>query len=311
MPGELVYAAHTMDSGSATAAAVPPPGLAGAADGENMNTAADETGATQGLADLQMGAPAEAELARNMAELEAVVVDDDESTRAAAAAAAGEVVDRVHQEMATFHLENEILQYSAWTAAGASARDAAARYPTDYESLARYLQKLAYAPSSDDPWLMLGLALMEGPEPTTLVITDRKRTAMYLCSLASYPTWKAEEVTQAKLLSEKFEHAAEHCAEVLPSAIVQRRRIRAPQLPLHKELGATAYQLVQAALPGGRLGTQWSDLLGSAVQAPADIEAARQLAALAEKGERRCGRWLEGCLWPSGPRRTPQPLGGC
>eukprot|EP00959_Pyramimonas_sp_CCMP1952_P432280 9052648-Pyramimonas_sp.AAC.1 len=122
-------------------------------------------------------------------------------------------MDNEHQEMATFLLENEIRQYSAWAAACASARDPAARYPTDYVSLTKYLEKLAYAPSSDDPWLMLGLALMEGPEPTRLSITDRKRTAMYLCSLASAPTWKAEEVIQAKQLSENFALAAMHCSE--------------------------------------------------------------------------------------------------
>ena len=50
-------------------------------------------------------------------------------------------------------------------------------YPGSWPDLQRTLVKLAYAPDSPDPWRFLGLAMYEGPVPSSGLLAARARAA--------------------------------------------------------------------------------------------------------------------------------------
>ena len=163
------------------------------------------------------------------------------------------------------------------------------KYPVDWASLASILSKLGYDLDTDDYWQRLGLARLEGEEPTELIIENRHKAAVQLCSLTS-PHWTQQDLALVRQFALKLGESLQQCVASLKDALALRRRIKAPKLPLHKELGEAAFQLVAQQVPSqAKMMTQWSDVLLTRLQDRSTIEFNRRCATLAEKGD--------GSLW--------------
>ena len=157
--------------------------------------------------------------------------------------------------MAAF-VEEEILQHMPLVQAN-RATGAGVKYPTTWNEVVHILVKLGYQADAQDPWQILGLARLEGAEPTALTIDNRCRTATLLCSVGVPAVWSPEDSEKAVKFCKKFEEAAKECEGTLQDILRLRRRIKVPNLPLHKELGGTAYEMLQVRPPTStRIATQ-------------------------------------------------------
>ena len=196
----------------------------------------------------------------------------------------------LRDELMVAFVEKEILQHFPLVAAsnrvGGVDVGAAICYPRNWADLKVIFGKLGYNVEAQDAWQVLGMALLDGPDPSTLVITNRQRTVQMLCGLAKAPAWSPEDLGMVQSFLSKVNNAAAHCQDSLQMALAQRKRLKVPRLHLHKELGDVGFQFLACNLPPDTvIATQWSDVLGLKLQEPADICRARNLAALAEKGD--------------------------
>ncbi|CAK0911309.1 unnamed protein product, partial [Prorocentrum cordatum] len=306
-----ICAAHAMASGSATAAAAPPPGLAGAAEDDIMDTATDETGAMQGMVALHGGATVDSSGALTMAELDDIQIDEDEIARTqAAAAAAGpatpspglplqpatvagdaaRALDGVFQD----YVEEEMLRYFELVQAHSlilpsEIRNQMVTTPPTWTDIDYIITKLAYNHQASDPWAVLGFGPLDGPKPPEQDVCLRTKTAITLCSFGQSDRWEQEGKDRAAAASATFLQAGASCEEMLADVLRERHRVRLSPLPRWKELGKSAVQAVWG-LPGcadAMLATQWSQLLGDAgTDHTHTIATHRGLAALLEKGEK-------------------------
>ena len=161
-------------------------------------------------------------------------------------------------------------------------------------------------------WYTLGLALLDGPDPTALLISSRLRTVRQLCGLAQASSWQPMDSTQAADFGKKVEAAAQHCEAALESTLAQRKRLKIPKLPLHKELGELAYDFVQSLIPAGtHMGTQWSNVLKLEGRSNDTICKNRRWPGMLRKVTRNCGRRLKALTLPCGPQRITMHLRDC
>ena len=220
----------------------------------------------------------------------------------AAAAASGSTVAvvtptvRLPGELLREFVEREVLQHLDLVRAGQLIVPAPAQlivdYPTDWPALQRIFERLAYDVDTQDPWRRLGLAMYEGPDPTPEMLAARARTARLLGSLATPATWAADDLNRVAHFIESLDCAVRHCQDELPAIQKARRKLKVGRLPLHKELGEAACQLLRESAPGDDelLYTQWSDVLGVVKTLQPDtatqvLRATRDINTLSEKGD--------------------------
>ena len=135
--------------------------------------------------------------------------------------------------------------------------------PRTTAALDKIWTRLGYSPTADDPWRVLGMALLEGPDPEEVVINARLRTALLLCNFVRRAGVDDTTITQLDSLGSKFTRAAADCMAAVPEALRLRKREKVSKLPLHQELGAPAMNDVTTLLPPGvGIRTQWSNLGG-------------------------------------------------
>lgn len=198
-------------------------------------------------------------------------------------------------------VEQEVLAHFALIQAGASGdvavRDAPVALPTNWASLQMILGKLAYATGDTDPWRQLGLARFEGPLPSEQLIAARLRTAAMLCDMALASPMPDAERLRAQASVEGFRAAAATCEQELLGVLAERRKLRMPSLPLWKELGTAAVDLLRSTAGSGApeaLLTQWSSILPGAASSATDVDEARRLSELCEKGDAKVWGQLKG-----------------
>ena len=133
-------------------------------------------------------------------------------------------------------------------------------------------------------WQALGFALYDGPEPTTQAFAARERTAVELCQLSLKTSWSLPDKALAGSAIQHFREAAAACISGLPDVLRERRRLRAGKLPLWKELGREALEVLHNQIPGqdAWLLTQWSNILSPPQLSPRDSTMTRTVAGLAE-----------------------------
>ncbi len=181
------------------------------------------------------------------------------------------------------------------------------RFPECWPDLKVILDKLGYSLEAVDHWQTLGMAMMEGPEPTLLSITNRKATAQWLCALAKESSWSTGDFNAAMEAKVKVGKAAQTCEDTLSEVIAMRRRQKASKLPLHKELGTQAFKFVQALAPTSKMATQWSDILRLQLVDENAVTWSRKIANLAEKGDDKLWREIKGqdvILWAPGDNNS-------
>ncbi|CAK0878899.1 unnamed protein product [Prorocentrum cordatum] len=210
-------------------------------------------------------------------------------------------------------IEESISKYSELvsavraTAAGPGPTLTSSRIDS-WPALHELLLHLAYLPEAACPWRRLGFAPLEGPEPTLQDMDARFRTARLLCSASQSPTWSLADRSQAAAALQAFADGVRQCTDRLPEIVKVRRQQRAPDLPLWRELGASALGILRATAPTAAevVLTQWSTLKLSAEAAAAArpgtlaVDACRRAAALAAKGDDRIWSELGGrpaVLW--------------
>ncbi|CAK0903838.1 unnamed protein product, partial [Prorocentrum cordatum] len=196
-----------------------------------------DTGATQGMSALRMGADEDSEAGH----LEAIEVDDDNIARTgASAAAAGPssapghlapgLTVSLRDELMVDFVEEEVMVHLPWVAAANAGQAAtgspAVFYPTCWADLQGILQKLGYGVTAEEAWHLLGLAMLDGPDPSELMIANRRRTAEQLCELAVAPPWADGDLALARGFAAKVNDAAATCVSALPVALAQRRRLK-------------------------------------------------------------------------------------
>ena len=137
----------------------------------------------------------------------------------------------------------------------------AVRMPASWGQLRSLLTKAAYNVDGADPWQALGFAFMEGPCPTENTITTRARAGRLLCGLAHSAHWEPACRDAADRAAQHLAAAADRCMEGLPALLIARKKQK-QSLPLHKELGSKAMELLRReAAQGELLLTQWSAIL--------------------------------------------------
>ena len=121
--------------------------------------------------------------------------------------------------------------------------------------------------------------------------------ALQLCSLADSAGWDENHRQQAATFAAEVRAAARQTEAELLGVIGQRRRARAPTLPLHKEMGASAKRAARIGLTGEYEDfTSWSTSFaadepeGRAAATAEQVRAARDFSALAEKGDENVTR---------------------
>eukprot|EP00959_Pyramimonas_sp_CCMP1952_P307193 6429662-Pyramimonas_sp.AAC.1 len=88
------------------------------------------------------------------------------------------------------------------------------------------LSKLGHQLDSGDPWALLGLARLEGPEPSEVLISKRARSALSVLSMAEVGGRQEAEVVAAKLLGERFERAVLSCDAQLRGVTAEGKKLR-------------------------------------------------------------------------------------
>ena len=203
-------------------------------------------------------------------------------------------------------IEEEILNHfdlvQASSADGTMAQSVEVVYPQNWEQLRSLLSKLAYDSETQDPWRRLGLAMLDGPEPTAIIIGVRERSALLLSGLAEQAGWATTDTQRAVEFMQKVSEAARHCEEELPYVLKERRRLKVGKLPLFKELGEFALRLVDQSRPqpDELLLTQWSNISQQARISAQSVADSRGIATLAEKGDEKLWDWCCGksvVLW--------------
>lgn len=197
----------------------------------------------------------------------------------------------------------ELIQAISEEPGARQAAQLAIQVPQSWADMQLLFKKLAYDPVTSDPWRRLGLAMMSGKDPTPMIIAARVRTARLLHGLAGRGGWSQLDVQAAADFMAKIEEASTHCEAELPSLLKERKKLKVPQLPLHKELGEAAISVLNhPPADGGQLYllTQWSNLFRQPCFTEEIVTAARGIGALAEKGDSRLWEWAQGkhvVLW--------------
>ena len=187
------------------------------------------------------------------------------------------------------------------------------RVPTSWDELQNILGKLGYAFAAQDHWQVLGLAMLDGPDPSLQIILGRKRAAMLLCELVFNAQWPEVQTKAAKDFSSKIERAAAHCEDSLDSVLSQRRKLKTAKLPLHKELGDGAFKFIQSLVSSmvHLLGPN-GEIFSASRSSPLQSLARRDLwQGWRRRGTRNFGLKSWGRTWYFGPRRTTMPSPGC
>eukprot|EP00959_Pyramimonas_sp_CCMP1952_P452817 9467217-Pyramimonas_sp.AAC.1 len=104
--------------------------------------------------------------------------------------------------------------------------------------------------------------------------------------MGQFHAWVQEDLAAAAAARTKLERAHEECLLQLGDVLRERRKYKAPNLALWKELGTEAKRFLRehVLLPNKFLLTQWSAIIIGST-ADDDIERARAVAELAEKGD--------------------------
>ena len=177
-------------------------------------------------------------------------------------------------------------------AAGGGPQAPALAFPTDWAGLEVTLRALAYHPGSEDPWRLLGVGMLHGPMPSSVLLSDRSSTALLLCEIAGAAGWEGEERARVQEFAQAVRAAASDCERELRVAVRERKRSGIPDLSAFKELGARGREAALHGLPEGALDlTAWSRILaeevamGAGAPTAAMVDEARRLSALAERGD--------------------------
>ncbi|CAK0910358.1 unnamed protein product, partial [Prorocentrum cordatum] len=301
LTGRAFCAAHGGVSSLATAARslALPPGLAPPV--ELHVAAVDSTGATQAVEALRIDADEDDE----MAQLDAIEVDDEDirTTTAAAVAAvdavaAGTVTPNpasipllLRGQVFQQWLDQEVLHHfelvQACALAAASPAALAVEYPCNWAALHTILKKLGYAEAAPDPWQSLGFARNDGPEPSAQSVAARARTAIQLCELSRKANWSEADRAKAEAALQHFSAASDTCTTELPDVLRESRRVRTGKLPLWKEVGKEALEMLRQCAGGQDVWflTQWSSILSSPQPGAWDVHSTRAAATLLEKGD--------------------------
>ncbi|CAK0824484.1 unnamed protein product, partial [Prorocentrum cordatum] len=197
--------------------------------------------------------------------------------------------------------EQEALRYFALVRASSLAqpddvRRTTIEFPSNWERLEHILHRHAYRPEPADPWTVLGLGPLDGPEPEEVDICARARAARTLCSLARDMAWEEGDLRKAQAVDATFVAAGAKCEELLAEARRARCRTRPAKLPRWKELGTNALAAVSSHLAPGytHFVTQCSQLLGATTDRSQTIQSHRQRSALLEQGDEQALRLLAG-----------------
>ncbi|CAK0847085.1 unnamed protein product, partial [Prorocentrum cordatum] len=244
----------------------------------DADSTADETGATQGLAALQMGAPADAGQPQ---------YDPGGAPLVPPTVPIRSIADGLFCDW----LEDDILSHfpivQAAEASQPSAAEASFQLPSDWAGNDSIFIKLGYHLDSEDHWRAIGYAMYEGPDPSVQLITSRLRTVKLLCSLVGTSGgWSPADLQRARDVRDKITLDVKRCEEDLHELMRARRKIKASKLPLWKELGKDGLELLTNTKPYADevSYTQWSDVLAIDL-APNLVPTSRSIAELAEKGD--------------------------
>ena len=241
-----------------------------------MDTELENSGATQGMADLQVSA--------------------DPGARTATVAFP--IPDAWLQDLA----DDEVLRHFSLVQASSMTQppdvtNLSIQIPDSWDALRKILTKLAFNTSASNPWNIFGFGPLDGPEPTEQCIVTRTRTATTLCSFASESTWPQVDKDRAAAAAITFSEAGLQCEQQLSEVLRERRRLRPSKLPRWKELGETALLAVRSipACTQAVVATQWSQILNASFQDhSATVDQHRQLADMTEKGDARALRKMGG-----------------
>ena len=169
-------------------------------------------------------------------------------------------------------------------------------YPSDWAQLKVILAKLAFDVDTADPWRRLGLAMYEGPTPDELLIARRQHIVTTLASLSAQASWARSDQRMVQDFVKQVQEAAAHCSEELPGILRERKKLKFGDLPLYKELGPKALDLLPKPLmgPDRIILTQWSNIFGLAGYPPNALADVRGVSTLAEKGDAKLWDWTVG-----------------
>ena len=127
--------------------------------------------------------------------------------------------------------EEEILQHFSLVAAHATrASCTGTKHPYNWNELQTIFAKLGCGVDIEEAWQALGLAMLDGPAPTAVLIACRHRIVQQLCGLVDESAWLQSDVRAARSFCRKIEKSALQCEESLGSALVHRHRLNIPKL---------------------------------------------------------------------------------
>ena len=197
-------------------------------------------------------------------------------------------------------LDSEVFNHFELTQAAAATDpkvvQAPVSLPTGMRDLLLLLAKLGYRLSSHDPWAVLGLGGLCGPEPTERDIAMRARTASLLLSLAEEADWSTEDRNAASQANSAISAAATKCEKGLIEVRRARRQLHPDKLPRWKELGADALAVIRDTQHADTAVfiTQWSQVLDPQGPHAAEVSRQRRLADFMDKGDAKVLSELQG-----------------
>jgi len=215
---------------------------------------------------------------------------------------------RVTVEMLQEWIDNEILQHMELVVPVAYGAHAVVSdpvvLPDGCGTLLQMLQKLGYRLDSQCHWEVLGFHVLEGPDPTVGTITARSRSALGLLSLAM-TDWPEADQRIAMQTAASLRAAADKCLLDLGAMLRARKQVKPQRLPLWREVDTSAIPLLRTHLQCEALEilTQWSNVNGTAGPEFDSVPRAREIAAMAEKGNQRVWGQLakrEVAMWAPG-----------
>ena len=228
-----------------------------------------------------------------MAELDAIQVDvNNNNTVTGTTAAAASPTDWRDIALRDW-VEDEVLQFFPLVQAAQDSNNsdsiAPIKFPASLHDAKMMLKKLGCDLTNGDPFLLLGFARLEGPDPAVISIGARGRTAKTI--LAMHAQWPEEDKSEAISLIARLVQATSETVDGLPELMSIRRKLRVPKLDPYNEVGLGAVRAIAANTPSDSvILMQWSNILGVSHPRLGSLGDARKLGALLEKGDER---WLD------------------
>ena len=198
----------------------------------------------------------------------------------------------------------------------------AVQVPTTWEEVEAVIARLGYVTGTADEWRRLGIARLCGECPSLADIGARVQPMDMLADLLARCGLPQEVMARVVDFQLQVRVAVDRCEHDHQQVVREREKVKGKALPLYRELGAAALEMLRARLDPPAVGgasnpdpveilTQWSNIKGDQEFTEDRVRRARETAAKVEQGDAGVLQTLRGrrvAVWAPDHQATTRLL---